>query len=145
MSRIPLEIAIAINDTFDNNLEWRMIIPEYLKEGYNWEKIWCTFHLQIYSLICFLPNWFLQNSQAVLAAASINGLKTPRECFNPFTLRATKTGLAILKIVCLQKYFLENIWRRNVDQMPYNNSPSNILWILALFLSYFQKYESSRR
>ena len=29
--------------------------------------------------------------------------------------------------------------------MPFNNSPSNILWILALFPSYFQNYESSRR
>ena len=30
------------------------------------------------------------------------------EWVNPFTLRATKTGLAILKIFRLQKYFLEN-------------------------------------
>ena len=66
-------------------------------------------------------------------------------CVNPFTLRAAKTGLAILKIFCLQKYFLKNIGSRNVYQMPYNNSPSNILWILALFPSYLQKYESSRR
>ena len=64
---------------------------------------------------------------------------------NPFTPKAAKTGLPILEIFCLERYFLENSWSRNVEQMPYNNSPSNILWILALFPSYFQKYESSRR
>ena len=64
---------------------------------------------------------------------------------NPFTLRAAKRGLMILEIFCLQKHFLENFWRRNVDQQPNNNSPSNILWTFTLFLSYHQKYERSRR
>ena len=60
-------------------------------------------------------------------------------------LRAAKTGLTHLEIYYLQKHFLENIWRRNVYQRPNYNSPSNILWTFALFASYFQKYESSRR
>ena len=41
--------------------------------------------------------------------------------------------------------FIKNIWRRNVYQNITNNSPSNILWEFALFPSYFQKYENSRR
>ena len=41
--------------------------------------------------------------------------------------------------------FIKNIWRRNVYQNITNNSPSNILWEFALFSSYFQKYENSRR
>ena len=64
--------------------------------------------------------------------------------FNPITLRAAKRGLTILEIFHLQKHFLENIWRRNVDHEPDKKSPSNILWIFALFKRYFQKYESSR-
>ena len=65
--------------------------------------------------------------------------------FNPLTLRAAKIGLTILEILYLQKHFIENIWRRNVDHKPNKNSPSNILWLFALFKRYFQKYESSRR
>ena len=65
--------------------------------------------------------------------------------FNPLTLRAAKRGLTILEIFNLQTHFLENIWRRNVDHKPDKNSPSNILWIFALFKRYFQKYVSSRR
>ena len=65
--------------------------------------------------------------------------------FNPFTLRAAKRGLTILEIFHLQKHSLGNIWRRNVDQKPNHNSPSIILLTFALFTSYFQKYESSRR
>ena len=65
--------------------------------------------------------------------------------FNPFTLRAAKTGLAILEIFCLLRYFPGNIWRRDVDKKLNNNPPSNILWTFTLFLSYFQKYERSRR
>ena len=38
-----------------------------------------------------------------------------------------KTGLTILDIFFYEKHFLENIWRRNVDQESNNNSPSNIL------------------
>ena len=64
---------------------------------------------------------------------------------NQLTLRVAKTGLAILEIFYLQRYFLGNIWRRNVDHKPNNNPPSNILWTFALFLSYFQKYERSSR
>ena len=67
------------------------------------------------------------------------------EGVNLLTLSAAKKGLMILEISYLQKHFVEKIWRRNVDQKPYNNSPSNILWTFALFPSYFQKYESSRR
>ena len=67
------------------------------------------------------------------------------ESVNLFTLRVAKTGLTILEIFYLQKPFLENIWRRYVDQIPYNKYPSNILWNFVLFPSYFQKYESSRR
>ena len=63
---------------------------------------------------------------------------------NPFTLRTAKTGLTILIIFFLQKHFLKNIWRRNVYQKFNKNSPSNILWIFALFLRFIQKYESSR-
>ena len=65
--------------------------------------------------------------------------------FNPFTLRAAKRGLTILEIFSLQKHFFENIWRRNVDQKINNNSPWNSSQTFALFPSYFQKYESSRR
>ena len=64
---------------------------------------------------------------------------------NPFTLRAAETGLMILEIFYLQMQFLENLWRRNVYQKLHNNSGSNILWTLAQFPSYFQKYERSRR
>ena len=67
------------------------------------------------------------------------------ELVNPFTLRAAKRGLTILKIFQLQKHFLENIRRRNVDKKPNNESPSNILWTFALFTNYFQKYERSRQ
>ena len=51
------------------------------------------------------------------------------ECceFNPLPLRAAKTGLTILEIFHLQKHFLENISKGNVNQNPQNNSPSNIL------------------
>ena len=41
--------------------------------------------------------------------------------------------------------FIKNIWMRNVYQNSTNNSPSNILWEFALFQSYFQKFENSRR
>ena len=68
-----------------------------------------------------------------------------RNLINPFTLRAAKRGLTILEIFSLQKHFFENIWRRNVNQRLHNNSPSNILRTFALFPSYFQKYERSRR
>ena len=54
-------------------------------------------------------------------------------------LRAAKTGLTILEIFYLQKYFLQNIWRRSVYQKPHNNSRSNILQSFAKFPSYFQK------
>ena len=64
---------------------------------------------------------------------------------NPLTLRAAKRGLMILEIFNLQTHFLENIWRRNVDHKSNKNSPSNILWIFALFKRYFQRYENSRR
>ena len=64
---------------------------------------------------------------------------------NPFTLRATKRGLTILEILYLQSHFLEIFLRRIVYQKSNNNSPSNNLWTFALFTSYFQKYESSRR
>ena len=65
--------------------------------------------------------------------------------FNPFTLRVAKKGLTILAIFHLQKHFLENILRRNVDLKPNNKSPSNILLTIALLPSYFQKYERSRQ
>ena len=64
--------------------------------------------------------------------------------FNPFTLKAAKTGPTILQTFSNKSIFLENIWRRNVNQKPNNNSPTNILWTFPWFLSYFQKYESSR-
>ena len=64
---------------------------------------------------------------------------------NSLTLGAAKRGLTILDIFHLQRYFLENIWRRNVDHKPDKNSPSNILRIFALFKRYFQKYDSSRQ
>ena len=53
--------------------------------------------------------------------------------FNPLTLRVAKTGLVIMELFYLPKHFLEIIWRRNVKQKPNNNSPSNILWIFAVF------------
>ena len=59
-------------------------------------------------------------------------------------LTAAKTGLTILYIFFYQGIFLENIWRRNVNQSSNDNSPSNILITFALFPSYLQKYESSR-
>ena len=40
----------------------------------------------------------------------------------------------------LQMHFLEHIWGRNVDRMPYNNCSSNILWAFALFPNHFHKY-----
>ena len=49
------------------------------------------------------------------------------------------------KYLIYKRHFLENIWRRNVDQKPNNNSPSSILWTFALLKRYFQKYEISRR
>ena len=68
-----------------------------------------------------------------------------RAQINPLMLRAAKRGLMILNIFYIQKHFLENIWRRSVYQKPNNNSPSNYFWTFALFKSYFQKYERSRR
>ena len=65
--------------------------------------------------------------------------------FNPLILRAAKTGLMFWEIFYLLKHFLENIWRRNVDQNPNSNSLSNILGTFTLCPSYIQKYESSRR
>ena len=56
-----------------------------------------------------------------------------------------KTDLTILVIFFLQKHFLKNISKRNVNQKTNNNSPSNVLWTFALFPSYFQKYESGRQ
>ena len=47
--------------------------------------------------------------------------------FNPLTPRAAKRGLSNLEIFYLQKYFLENNQRRNVDQKVNKYSPSNIL------------------
>ena len=81
----------------------------------------------------------------VLSKVSLTRMTISVGSLNPLTLGAAKTGLTILEIFYLQKHFLENIWRRNVDQKPNNNSPSNILWIYALFQSYFQNCESSRR
>ena len=46
---------------------------------------------------------------------------------NSLALRAAKRGLTNLEIFYLQKYFLENNQRRNVDQEVSNNSPSNVL------------------
>ena len=64
---------------------------------------------------------------------------------NQFTLWAAKTDLRILEILHRQKFYLKRIWGRKVNQKPKYNSPSNILWTFALFPSYFQNYESSRR
>ena len=64
--------------------------------------------------------------------------------FNPLKLRPAETGLTNLEIYYSRKHFLENIWGRTVYQKPNYNSLSNILWIFALFSSYFLKYESSR-
>ena len=44
-----------------------------------------------------------------------------------FTLRAAKTSLTMLEIFYLKTFKLKNIWSSNGDQMPYTNSPSNIL------------------
>ena len=64
--------------------------------------------------------------------------------FNPLKLRPAKTGLTNLEMYYSRKHFLENIWGRTVYQKPNYNSLSHILWIVALFSSYFLKYESSR-
>ena len=64
---------------------------------------------------------------------------------NPLIPTAAKSGLSILEVSYLQMHFLEHIWGRNVDRMPYNNCPWNILWAFALFQNHFQKYKSSRR
>ena len=57
----------------------------------------------------------------------IHSITTHWEVLNPLALRAAKRGLTNLGIFYLQKYFLEIIWRRNVDHKPDKNSPSNIL------------------
>ena len=64
----------------------------------------------------------------VLGALGMKGLMRScrQERVNPFTLRAAKRGLPILEISYLQEHFLENIQKKNVDQKPNNNSPSNI-------------------
>ena len=46
---------------------------------------------------------------------------------NLFARREAKTGLTILDIFFVQKFFLENISKRNVNNKPNNNSTSNIL------------------
>ena len=87
-----------------------------------------------------IERWFLVCNLSSLHVTFSNFMH-----INPFALRAAKRGLTILEIFSLQKHFFENIWRRNVDQKINNNSPWNILPTFALFPSFFQKYESSRR
>ena len=54
-------------------------------------------------------------------------LSEQKKTINPFALRAAKRGLTILEIICLQKHFLKNILRGNVNQKPNKNSPSKFL------------------
>ena len=85
-------------------------------------------------------------SHLIMQCPEYEGIRTQMyNELNPFTLIAAKRGLMILEIFSLQKHFFKNIWRRNVDQKISNNSPWNISQTFALFPSYFQKYESSRR
>ena len=48
-------------------------------------------------------------------------------------------------ISLISLWLKEIIWRRNIHHDFNINSPSNILWNDALFLSYFQKYHRCRR
>ena len=40
---------------------------------------------------------------------------------------------------------MKDISRRNINQSPSSDTPSNILWMYNLFLSYIQKCQTSRR
>ena len=53
--------------------------------------------------------------------------------FNPSTLIATKTDLSILEIIYLQKHFLENLWRRNVDQIFFSHTPTLLQFSFVKF------------
>ena len=62
--------------------------------------------------IQWIPTWQgLNGFQKSLRPCALDESNIRIRRVNPFTLRAAKTGLAILKIFCLQKYFLESIWR----------------------------------
>ena len=87
----------------------------------------------------------LVHTEGVWAKSARGGTGGSLEQLNPLTLRSAKRGLMILEIFYLQKHFPENISRRNVVQKPNKNSSSNDLLTFALFKSYFQKNESSRR
>ena len=58
---------------------------------------------------------------------------------------ATKIDLTILVVALLQNHVLEVFWRISTHQSYSYNSPSNILWIIANFQSFFHKYHRSRR
>ena len=73
-----------------------------------------------------MKHYFYHNAQYCQAIA---WCKYPRYdyMFNPLMLTAAKTGLTILMIFFQQKHLLENIWRRNINEMSNGNSPSNTL------------------
>ena len=102
------------------------------------------YYFYVANYICSIFTTFLGLITIEVIFLSICG-KVRSWYVNPLTLRAAKNGLMIVAVSYLQKHFVEKIWRRNVDKKSYTNSPSNILWTFALFTSYFQKYESSRR
>ena len=64
---------------------------------------------------------------------------------NPFKPVETKTARLFRQYLFNKSNFYENYWRWNVVQTSTHNSPPNILWIYDLFLSYFLKYQRSRR
>ena len=74
------------------------------------------------------------------AVVAVNLLTLTSTNLNPLALRAANTGLTILLIFSSQKRFYQKYLKEKCL-----SEYSNILWEFALFPSYFQKYENSRR
>ena len=66
-------------------------------------------------------------------------------CFTHSSLYQPKLPDNFGVIFLTKSIQLGNIWRRIVHENPIYNSPSNVLWIHASFLSYFQNFERLRR
>ena len=75
-----------------------------------------------------------------------HGSLTASRLFNPFVpLAARKGGLAIRVNSFIGIHLSKNCWWSNFRNVLTNTSPRNILWKHTLFLSYFHKYQRSKR
>ena len=123
--------SIRVNST----LEMKKSLTKY--------HIMFTVFWFIFSFIYFRKYSYFQLKDAfnIVIAQAAEGMKVLTHLHSEWP----KEAWPFLKYLAYKSIFFKNIWRRNVDHKPNNNSPSNILWTFALFLSYLQKYASSRR